>query len=47
MPINAINGVSLLAQIVKKSSCNARDPDSIPREDTLEKKMATHSRILA
>ena len=32
----------------KDSAFNARDPDSIPGwEDSLEKGMATHSRILA
>ena len=32
----------------KESACNAGDPSSIPgEEDTLEKEMATHSRILA
>ena len=32
----------------KESTCNAGNPGSIPeQEDSLEKRMATHSRILA
>ena len=39
---------SLVAQMVKSHSANARDPGSIPgSEDPLEKDMATHSSILA
>ena len=39
---------SLVAQMVKSRSANARDPGSIPgSEDSLEKEMATHSSILA
>ena len=38
---------SLVAQMVKSHSANARDPGSIPgSEDPLEKEMATHSNIL-
>ena len=38
---------SLVAQMVKSHSANARDPGSIPgSEDPLEKGMATHSNIL-
>ena len=41
-------GASPVAQTVKKSTCNAGDPDSIlGQEDPLEKGMATHSSILA
>ena len=39
---------SLVAQLVKKSACNAGDPDLILAwEDSLEKGMAIHSSILA
>ena len=39
---------SLVAQMVKSHSANARDPGPIPgSEDPLEKDMATHSSILA
>ena len=39
---------SLVAQMVKASASNAKDPDSIPGwEDPLEEEMATHSSTLA
>ena len=39
---------SLVAQKVKASACNARDPgSSLGWEDPLEKEMATHSNTLA
>ena len=48
MPINAINGVSLLAQIVKNLPVMQETQiQFFSREDPLEKKMATHSSILA
>ena len=41
-------GGSLVAQVVKKNSCNAGDwGPSLGLEDPLEKGMATHSDILA
>ena len=39
---------SLVAQLIKKSTCNAGDLGSIPGlEDPLEKGKATHSSVLA
>ena len=39
---------SLVAQMIKKSACNAGDLGSIPRSRrSLEEGMATHPRILA
>ena len=39
---------SLVAQSIKESTCNARDPGSIPGwEDPLEEEMATHASVLA
>ena len=41
-------GASLVAQLVKESACNARDPSwFLGWEDPLEKGTATHSSILA
>ena len=51
--ITIVNGVSQVAQVVKKPSANEgdiRDTGSgrqLGREDPLEKGMATHSSILA
>ena len=43
-----VPGASLMAQMVKKSSCNSGDSGSILGwEDTLEKGMATHTSILS
>ena len=48
MPSVEAKWVSLVAQLVKKSICNAGDPSVrfLGQEDLLEKGQATHSRIL-